>query len=187
MRTFQHVEQRRTGFGWRGNSASACRGKTKFRRDAHHDLCLAVSDRQIGRLDRQAGRRFDHRAVLLDRRHRFSPQGIGAAVRGNPFGTRLSPMSPGRTTNGLAEEAVSCEPVSAAGFPANREKYREFLEFREDSAELIPHSSPKSMTYNKIPYESEQGFSSRRTGNLAAISRKFAQRLAMCRLPLRLA
>jgi hypothetical protein len=26
----------------------------------------------------------------------------------------------------LAEEAVSCEPVSTAGFPANREKNREF-------------------------------------------------------------
>ena len=29
--------------------------------------------------------------------------------------------------NGLAEEVVSCEPVSPPHFPANREKYREFV------------------------------------------------------------
>jgi hypothetical protein len=35
------------------------------------------------------------------------------------------------TYDRLPEVAVVCEPVSPARFPAHREKYREFLRFRE--------------------------------------------------------
>jgi hypothetical protein len=37
--------------------------------------------------------------------------------------------------NGLAEQAVYCEPVSTGKFPGNREKYRQFAGFRRS-----PHS-----------------------------------------------
>jgi hypothetical protein len=35
----------------------------------------------------------------------------------------------GYCDNSLAVDAVCCEPVSAQEFPANREKYREFIDF----------------------------------------------------------
>src|SRR4051794_22160125 len=45
-----------------------------------------------------------------------------AALHGHDWLRILAP-------NGLAEEAVSREPVSGSSFPANRENYREFAGF----------------------------------------------------------
>jgi hypothetical protein len=64
----------------------------------------------------------------------------------------------------LAEEAVCCEPVSAAGFPANREKNREISKIPDAPGELISNHRPTSMVYIQIPYDSEQGIFNRRAG-----------------------
>src|SRR5205085_6916660 len=70
----------RTSFCWSRNSAAACGREAKFGCDAH--LGLAVRNCEIWRLDRETGRRLDHRAVLLDLRRCFGPERIGAAVGG---------------------------------------------------------------------------------------------------------
>jgi hypothetical protein len=67
-------------FGWRRDSATTRRREAELGRDTHHDLGLPVGDRNVGRLNRIAGRRLDHGAVFLDRLGRLSPHAIGEAV-----------------------------------------------------------------------------------------------------------
>jgi hypothetical protein len=57
----------------------------------------------------------------------------------------------------LAEEAVICEPVSAANFPANREKYREFVRFWRPLAIWFGVPHVESMAYVRVPCEWKQG------------------------------
>jgi hypothetical protein len=47
----------------------------------------------------------------------------------------------------VAEEAVQCEPVCKAEFPANREIYREFLTFRTRLYDSEVNSTAKPMAY----------------------------------------
>jgi hypothetical protein len=68
-------------------------------------------------------------------------------------------------TDWLAAVSVCRELVSGAGFPANREKYREFSRFRGLAHVSGPNSDAFSATYAGIPCAHEQGISEGRTGN----------------------
>jgi hypothetical protein len=61
--------------------------------------------------------------------------------------------APGR----LAANAVTVEPVSAAKFPANREKNREFCRIRPLSAILKADTRANSEACSEITYATEQG------------------------------
>ena len=75
-----------------------------------------------------------------------------------------------RRLNWLAEDAVLIEPVSAAKFPANREKYREFC--RNGRSGPISASSQRvnSIGFSRIHYATEQGIFKRVSGHFLGIS-----------------
>jgi hypothetical protein len=56
------------------------------------------------------------------------------------------------------------ELVCEAKFPANREINRELLNFWLFSAIIAPNQRANSMSYNKIPYATEQGINSNKQG-----------------------
>jgi len=58
--------------------------EAEFRRDAHHDFGLTVSDGAGGRLDRKSLRRLDDGAIFLDLHYRFGPERVGAAIGSKP-------------------------------------------------------------------------------------------------------
>jgi len=64
----------------------------------------------------------------------------------------------------VVADAVGFEPVSAAKFPANREKNREFRQFRPQSAILVFSQRANSIAYSKIPCKMEQGIFSAEQG-----------------------
>jgi hypothetical protein len=57
----------------------------------------------------------------------------------------------------MVADAVVVEPVSTAKFPANREKNREFFNFRRASRLIWPTSPMISVILSQIPYSTEQG------------------------------
>ena len=59
----------------------------------------------------------------------------------------------------MVAHAVQCEPVSAAKFPANREKNREFLHFIPFCGKRALVRSMMSRLFDRIPYSPEQGIS----------------------------
>jgi hypothetical protein len=74
------------------------------------------------------------------------------------------PEITGERPRWLADDPVVGEPVCEAKFPANREINREFLKFRLFSAILAPNQRANSVSYNKIPYATEQGINSNKQG-----------------------
>jgi hypothetical protein len=64
-----------------------------------------------------------------------------------------------RETDCVAEDAVSCEPVSANQIPLNREINREFGRIRPSFAIFVPDRRPGSIVYARIPCGTEQGIS----------------------------
>src|ERR1700693_4679671 len=58
---------------------------------------------------------------------------------------------------GVVEGAVSCEPVSTAEFPDNRENTGNFIDSAPDPMILRLSRFGGSMTYQQIPYSGEQG------------------------------
>jgi hypothetical protein len=83
FRVLQLVEERRLVRRRRRDAAAAGRCETELGRNAHHDLGLTVGNGKIGGLDRETGRRLDHRSVFLDLRGGLGPQRIGTAVGGH--------------------------------------------------------------------------------------------------------
>jgi hypothetical protein len=67
----------------------------------------------------------------------------------------------------LAADAVVVERVSAAKFPANREKNREYLRTHLFSEILKAYTRATSAAYSVIPYATEQGTFSAEQGILA--------------------
>jgi hypothetical protein len=65
----------------------------------------------------------------------------------------------------LAEDAVSCEPVSEHQFPTNWEINREFRRIRPYITVFASDQAAESITYGRIPYATEQGIFKRVTGN----------------------
>lgn len=61
---------------WRRNPTSACWCEAEFGSNRHHDFRLAISDRDVRRLDWIASRRFDHGAVFLDCLGRLRPKTV---------------------------------------------------------------------------------------------------------------
>ena len=61
-----------------------------------------------------------------------------------------------------------CEPVSAAKFPANREKNREFCKILASEAPEIPNSGLGTGRCSQIPYSTEQGIILVEQGKLGA-------------------
>jgi hypothetical protein len=57
----------------------------------------------------------------------------------------------------LADDAVTCEPVSAAKFPANREFNREFCCVWPSPAIFVSNQRADSIAYGQIPHAPEQG------------------------------
>jgi hypothetical protein len=57
----------------------------------------------------------------------------------------------------VADDAVSCEPVSAPNFPANREINREFRRIPPSTAIFVSDERADSIAYGGIPYATEQG------------------------------
>jgi hypothetical protein len=66
----------------------------------------------------------------------------------------------------LADDAVSCEPVSATKSPANREINREFRKIRPSTAIFVSDQRANSRAYSRIPYATEQGIFKRVSGNV---------------------
>lgn len=71
---------KRLVFGWRRNPTSASWREAELGRNLHHDFRLAISDRDVRRLDWIASRRFDHGAVFLDRLGCLRPKGVSPAI-----------------------------------------------------------------------------------------------------------
>ena len=59
--------------------------------------------------------------------------------------------------SGVVADAVEVEPVSAAKFPANREKNREFRKIVASRAPEIRNSGLGTGLLTQIPYSTEQG------------------------------
>jgi hypothetical protein len=57
----------------------------------------------------------------------------------------------------VVADAVTCEPVSAAEFPANREINREFCRIRPRRRFTVVNRQTNSMLCSRIPYATEQG------------------------------
>ena len=71
-------------------------------------------------------------------------------------------------------DAVVCEPVSAAKFPANRQKTGNFRRKRPDWAVQIAVINVISMSYDEIPYSVEQGIFLQEQGILSGEQGIFA-------------
>src|SRR5580704_12697152 len=71
-----------------------------------------------------------------------------------------------RRPDWLADETVNGEPVSASGFPANRENNREFYENRAVWRNFARKNAAKSVSCRAIPYKMKQGINSLRTGKI---------------------
>jgi hypothetical protein len=69
-------------------------------------------------------------------------------------------------TDCVAEDAVSCEPVSAPKFPANRENNREFCRIWRSTVILASDQRADSIAYSGIPCATEQGISKRVSGKI---------------------
>jgi len=67
----------------------------------------------------------------------------------------------------VVADAVQVEPVSAAKFPANREKNREFRRIRPLGAILKADTRADSKAFSQIPYTTEQGIVSAEQGIFA--------------------
>ena len=67
----------------------------------------------------------------------------------------------------VVADAVAIEPVSAARFPANREKNREFRRIHPLGAILKADTRANSEACSEIPYATEQGIFSEDQGILA--------------------
>ena len=67
----------------------------------------------------------------------------------------------------MVADAVVVEPVSTAKFPANREKNREFFNFRRASRLIWLTNPIISVTWSQISYSMEQGIISAEQGILA--------------------
>jgi hypothetical protein len=65
----------------------------------------------------------------------------------------------------VAEDAVSCEPVSAPNFPANREFNREFRRIRPSTAIFVSDQPARSIGCSQIPYAMKQGILKCISGN----------------------
>jgi hypothetical protein len=77
-------------------------------------------------------------------------------------------------------DAVVVEPVSILKFPANREKNREFYDFRATPRIRGPVSPMNSRLSRQIPYIKEQG-NSRKEQGISGIIREFPMRMCACR------
>src|SRR5262249_49671779 len=66
----------------------------------------------------------------------------------------------------LAEDAVSCELVSAPKFSANREINREFSRIRPSTAIFGSNQRVDSIASSRIPCATEQGISKRVSGKI---------------------
>ncbi|HET7384380.1 MAG TPA: hypothetical protein VFJ59_17565 [Pseudolabrys sp.] len=64
-------------------------------------------------------------------------------------------------------DAVTYEPVSTPKFPANREKNREFRQFRPLRKIFKADTQANSKASSEIPYATEQGIISAEQGILA--------------------
>src|SRR5262249_45261711 len=78
----------------------------------------------------------------------------------------------------VADDAVSCEPVSGSKFPANREINREFRRIRPSIAVFVSDRRADSMAYSGIPYATEQGIFKCISGNLFRETGKSSQATA---------
>src|SRR5580704_1567804 len=85
-----------------------------------------------------------------------------------------------RRPDWLADETVNGEPVSASGFPANRENNREFYENRAVWRNFARKNAAKSVSCRAIPYKMKQGINSRRTGNLLSRAGNFLRLTGNC-------
>jgi Haem-degrading len=84
----------------------------------------------------------------------------------------------------VADDAVSCEPVSAAKFPANREINREFCRIRSSTAILMRDQRADSITYGRIPDATEQGISKGVSGKIFQGTGNFHLRIVGFQPPL---
>jgi hypothetical protein len=66
----------------------------------------------------------------------------------------------------LADDAISCEPVSGSKFPANRETNREFRRNWPSTALLASDQTADPIAYSRIPCATEQGISERVSGKI---------------------
>src|SRR6266566_2326866 len=78
----------------------------------------------------------------------------------------------------LADDAVSCELVSAPNFLANREINREFRKFRASAATSTSNQVANSKSCSQIPYATEQGIFAAITGNFFGITGNLIERAA---------
>ena len=76
----------------------------------------------------------------------------------------------------MADDAVSCELVSAPKFPANREINREFRKFRASAAISTSNQRANSKSCSQIPYATEQGIFAAITGNFFGITGNLIER-----------
>src|SRR2546421_3940506 len=70
----------------------------------------------------------------------------------------------------LADDAVSCELVSAPNSLLNREINREFRKFRASAAISTSNQRANSKSCSQIPYATEQGIFAAITGNFFGIT-----------------
>jgi hypothetical protein len=75
----------------------------------------------------------------------------------------------------VADDAVSCEPVSAFRFPANREINREFCKIGSIRRNFVSDQRAHSMPYSGIPCATEQGIFKCVSGNFFRGTGKFNQ------------
>ena len=66
----------------------------------------------------------------------------------------------------MVADAVAVEPVSPTNFPANREKNREFFDFRRPFRLRWLTRPTISVTWSQIPYSMKQGIFSAEQGIL---------------------
>src|SRR5262249_15761812 len=114
----------------------------------------------------------------------------GCHVGGNDFISRwqgvitirrpLPTSRDDRLKSGLASaaETVSCEPVSANKFSANREFNRELRKFRASAAISASNQRANSKACSQIPYATEQGIFAAITRNFFAITGNLIERAA---------
>jgi hypothetical protein len=78
----------------------------------------------------------------------------------------------------LAEDAVSCEPVSALNSLANREINREFRKNLPSNPIFASDQHADPMAYSGIPYATEQGISKRVSANCFQRTGNFYRKIA---------